>query len=91
MINRATGQFTRYPISVNGTAGARTQLIVEDLDRDGDLDLATAGKTGMHFFENLKIGRVPKETRENDLLLNKDWPFEEEGVTVQQEDGPAKK
>jgi hypothetical protein len=63
---------------------------VEDLDGDGDLDLATAGKTGVHFFENLKVDLVPKETRENDLLLNKDWPFDGEGVIVKQEDGPAK-
>ena len=52
-INRKTGEFTRYPISVNGTAGAGTQFIVEDLDGDGDIDIATAGKTGVHFFENL--------------------------------------
>jgi hypothetical protein len=87
-IDRKTGEFTRYPISVNGTAGAGTQFVVEDLDGDGDLDIATAGKTGVHFFENLKINNVPKETRENELLLDKKWPFEGEGVTVQQEDGP---
>jgi len=26
----------------------------------------------VHFFENLKIDRVPKETREKDILLNKE-------------------
>jgi len=87
-IDRAKGEFSRYPISVNGTAGAGTQFVVGDLDKDGDLDFATAGKTGVHFFENLKIDRVPKETREKDILLNKEWPFEGEGVTVEQEDGP---
>jgi len=61
---------------------------VQDLDGDGDLDLATAGKTGVHFFENLTIDRVPKTTRENDLLLDTQWPFPGEGVTVKQEDGP---
>jgi FG-GAP-like repeat len=88
-IDRKTGQFTRYPISVNGTAGGGTQFVVQDLDGDGDLDLATAGKTGVHFFENLKIDRVPKATRENDLLLDKQWPFPGEGVIVQQENGPT--
>jgi len=87
-IDRKTAQFTRYPISVNGTAGAGTQFVVEDLDGDGDVDIATAGKTGVHFFENLKINHVPQETREKQLLLDKNWPFEGEGETVQQENGP---
>ncbi len=90
-IDRKSGVFTRYPISVNGTAGAGTQFIVEDLDGDGDLDLATAGKTGVHFFENLKINRVPNEVREKEILVNKEWPFPGEGVIVQQQDGPPKK
>jgi hypothetical protein len=82
-IDRKTGQFTRFPISLNGTAGAGTQFIVEDLDGDGDLDIATAGKTGVHFFENLKIDRVPKTQREQELLLNnKSWPFPGEGANV---------
>jgi hypothetical protein len=78
-INRKTGEFTRYPISLNGTAGAGTQFVVEDLDGDGDIDIATAGKTGVHFFENLKIDRVPRAQRENELLLEKNWPFPGEG------------
>ena len=79
-INRKTGQFTRYPISLNGTAGAGTQFVVADLDGDGDIDIATAGKTGVHFFENLKIDQVPKEQREQELLLDKNWPFPGEGA-----------
>lgn len=82
------GEFTRYAISVNGTAGAGTQFIAEDLDGDGDIDLATAGKTGVHFFENLKVDRVPKEQREKEILMNKDWPFPGEGSEVPQENGP---
>jgi hypothetical protein len=87
-INRKTGQFTRTAISVNGTAGAGTQFIAQDLDGDGDIDLATAGKTGVHFFENLKINHVPNQTREQQLWLDKDWPFPGEGQLVQQENGP---
>ncbi len=90
-INRKTGKFTRTAISVNGTAGVGTQIIAQDLDGDGDLDLATAGKTGVHFFENLRINHVPKATREEELLLNKNWPFPGEGVEVQQQNGPGKK
>lgn len=82
-INRKTAQFTRYPISVNGTAGAGTQFVVQDLDGDGDLDIAVAGKTGVHLFENLTIDRVPKEQREKELLLNKQWPFPDEGTAYQ--------
>lgn len=90
-IDRKTGQFTRYPISVNGTGGAGTQFVVEDLDGDGDLDIATAGKTGVHVFENLQIDKVPKEVREKQLLLDQNWPFAGEGEVVKQEDGPARR
>ena len=75
-IDRRKGQFTRYPISLNGTAGAGTQFLVMDLDGDGDIDIATAGKTGVHFFENLKINNVPPGQREKELLLDsQSWPF----------------
>ncbi|HUE01377.1 MAG TPA: VCBS repeat-containing protein [Bryobacteraceae bacterium] len=79
-IDRKTGEFTRYPISLGGTAGAGTQFVVADLDGDGDLDIATAGKTGVHFFENLKIDLVPRAQREKELVLEKKWPFEGEGA-----------
>lgn len=82
-IDRRTGAFTRYAISVNGTAAGGTQFVVKDLDGDGDLDIATAGKTGVHFFENLKVNRVPASQREKELLLNtKTWPFPGEGSDV---------
>jgi len=82
-INRKAGEFTRIPISMNGTAGAGTQFLIADLDGDGDVDIATAGKSGVHFFENLKINQVPPEQREKQLLLNsKTWPFPGEGEQV---------
>lgn len=87
-IDRKTAQFTRYAISVNGTAGAGTQFVAEDFDDDGDVDLATAGKTGVHFFENLTIDKVPLQQREKEILLDTKWPFPGEGKTVQQQDGP---
>ena len=81
--------FTRHAISVNGTAGVGTQILALDLDKDGDIDLATAGKTGVHVFENLTINKVPAATREQELLLDLNWPYIGEGVRVQQEDGPG--
>jgi len=87
-INRKTGEFTRFPISVNGTAGAGTQFVTADLDGDGDMDIATAGKTGVHFFENLRIDRIPREQREKEILLDKNWPFPGEGPVVMQEEKP---
>jgi hypothetical protein len=89
-IDRKTGEFTRYPISVNGTAGAGTQFITMDLDGDGDLDIATAGKSGVHFFENKKIDLVPKAQREKEILLDTNWPFPGEGPQVQQDEEPKK-
>ncbi len=86
-INRSNGEFTRYPISLYGTAGAGTQFIVQDLDGDGDVDIATAGKTGVHFFENLKVNKVPKPVREKQLLLDKNWPFPGEGSQVEWQRG----
>jgi len=82
-IDRKTGKFTRYAISENGTAGAGTQFVVQDLDGDGDLDIAVAGKSGVHFLENLKVDNVPKQVRETQLLLEKNWPFPGEGSEAQ--------
>jgi hypothetical protein len=90
-IDPKTAKFTRYAISVNGTAGAGTQFVAADLDGDGDIDIATAGKTGVHLFENLMIDKVSKEQREKELLLNKQWPFPDEGDIVQQQNGPEPK
>ena len=86
---KADPVFTRMTLSENGTASAGTQFIVADLDHDGDLDLASAGKLGTHVLENLKINNVPKATREATQPLNRNWPFPGEGKEVPQEDGPT--
>ena len=83
--------FTRVPISYNGTAGVGTQILTLDLDKDGDLDIAVAGKMGVHFVENLRIDKVPQATREAQQAIERNWPFPNEGKEVPQEDGPKPK
>jgi FG-GAP-like repeat/FG-GAP repeat len=87
-IDRSNGTFTRYPISVNGTAGAGTQFVVEDFDKDGDLDIAVAGKSGVHFLENIMIDKISAKEREKELILNQNWPFPGEGEEVKQDEEP---
>ena len=60
------------------------------MDGDGDIDIVTAGKTGVHFFENLTINHVPKAQREKEILLDTNWPFPGEGPQVKQEEEPKK-
>jgi hypothetical protein len=40
-----------------GSAGTGLQMAVTDLDRDGDLDLVTPGKSGLYWFENLRLSK----------------------------------
>jgi hypothetical protein len=84
---KADPAFTRIALSVNGTASAGTQFVAADLDHDGDIDLASAGKLGVHVLENLKVNNVPKSVREETQPLNRKWPFPGEGKEVEQEDG----
>jgi VCBS repeat protein len=76
------GNFTRMPISVNGTAAGGTQFVTEDLDGDGDVDVAVAGKTGVHLLENLKVDKVPRAQRERETLTYKEWPYKGEGTEL---------
>ena len=87
-IDRRTSTFTRYTLSANGTAGAGTQFIAEDLDYDGDIDIASAGKLGVHILENLSIDKVKGPVREAEQPIERAWPFPGEGKQVPQEEGP---
>lgn len=83
-------RFVRYTLSFNGTASAGTQFVFGDFDHDGDIDLASAGKLGVHFLENLQIVKVPKPTREAQQPIERKWPFPGEGKEVPQEEAPKK-
>ena len=46
-------QWIRHIVDYGGRAGGGLQMVVEDLDGDGDRDIVTAGKTGIFLAENL--------------------------------------
>ena len=46
-------QWVRHIIDYGGRAGGGLQMVVEDIDGDGDRDVITAGKTGLFVSENL--------------------------------------
>ncbi|HEY7500621.1 MAG TPA: VCBS repeat-containing protein [Vicinamibacterales bacterium] len=51
-------EWIRHIIDYGGRAGGGLQMVVDDIDGDGDRDVITAGKTGLFLSENLtKRGR----------------------------------
>jgi hypothetical protein len=46
-------EWIRHIVDYGGRAGGGLQMVVEDIDRDGDRDIITAGKTGLFLSENL--------------------------------------
>jgi hypothetical protein len=50
---KGTVEWIRHIIDYGGRAGGGLQMVVEDIDRDGDRDVVTAGKTGLFLSENL--------------------------------------
>ena len=45
--------WTRHTIDYGSKAGAGVQMAVRDMDGDGDMDVVTAGKSGLYLAENL--------------------------------------
>ena len=56
--------FERFPLAVNSLASPGVQLVVRDMDGDGDPDIVIASKAGQYWFENLKVNRVSDSQRE---------------------------
>jgi len=58
-------EWIRHIVDYGGRAGGGLQMVVEDMDGDGDRDVVTAGKTGLFLSENLtrtpKTGRTPHD------------------------------
>ena len=50
---KGTTEWIRHIVDYGGRAGGGLQMVVDDLDADGDLDIVTAGKTGLFLSENL--------------------------------------
>lgn len=46
-------EWAKHVIDYSTRTGAGMQVVVSDLDQDGDLDIAVAGKSGLYLFENL--------------------------------------
>ena len=54
---KGTVEWIRHIVDYGGRAGGGLQMVVEDIDRDGDLDVITPGKTGLFLSENLTRNR----------------------------------
>jgi hypothetical protein len=56
-------EWIRHIVDYGGRAGGGLQMVVDDLDGDGDLDVVTAGKTGLFVSENLtRSGPIRRRT-----------------------------
>ena len=50
---KTTVEWIRHIVDYGGRAGGGLQMVVEDMDGDGDRDIVTPGKTGLFLSENL--------------------------------------
>jgi hypothetical protein len=58
-------EWIRHIVDYGGRAGGGLQMVVEDIDGDGDRDVIAAGKTGLFLSENLtKNPRTPRAPHE---------------------------
>ncbi len=53
--DRETGEWRRWVVSYDDGAGIGLQQSLVDIDGDGDLDIVSACKAGLHLFENKRV------------------------------------
>jgi hypothetical protein len=51
-------EWVRHIVDYGGRAGGGLQMVVTDIDGDGDMDIVTPGKTGLFLSENLTVSRA---------------------------------
>ena len=64
----ATVTWTRHAISTGGDSGSGLQTVAVDIDKDGDIDVVSGGKSGLFFRENL-TKNPPKTVGTRSLTL----------------------
>lgn len=60
---RGAVEWIRHIVDYGGRAGGGLQMVVQDIDGDGDLDIVTGGKTGLFLSENLTRVRAAGAAR----------------------------
>jgi hypothetical protein len=60
---RGAVEWVRHIVDYGGRAGGGLQMVVQDIDGDGDLDVVTGGKTGLFLSENLTRVRGARSSR----------------------------
>jgi hypothetical protein len=59
-----------------GSAGTGLQMVIRDLDQDGDEDIVAPGKSGLYWFENLRLNKAA-----GGLVI---------GILIEPVDGPSR-
>lgn len=52
-IDRKTGQFERHVLAYDAMVGVGMNIVVRDMDGDGDVDIVVPGKSGIYLFRNM--------------------------------------
>ena len=52
-IDRKTGKFERHVLAYNARVGTGMNVVARDIDKDGDIDIVTPGKSGLYLLRNM--------------------------------------